>query len=398
MRQTQLIAILLASFASLLLASCNANLSELRKGERDLFSSIKEFNKNKRGHNLALKNRLLTGNIRYPEKKTSLAGAIFHKAKFTNLQLTDVDMTSAQFSQTLFENGEFLNVTLNNASFKDVTFKNVKFVSLGFDNASFEDVTFDNCEFHDVRSKKTNFKNVAFKNTDFYRTSFDESTLAKVNWSECEFHRSAIADSSLTDVNLNNFKWIGGGFYSNSVHRMEMSKIEIFEGTISRGDYTQLKITDSAITESGIAGAKFKDVIFDNVSLIETSFMHNDFHNLTILDSKLDKFHIGHGSIDAFQLEGSKANYFTLYDVKLKNMNVKKSLFTFTLDIDSCELEDVIFENVEFADFFSSVDLYFSENKIKNLRLKDISYGSRYRYSEYNEANEFINSDKFKGM
>jgi uncharacterized protein YjbI with pentapeptide repeats len=398
MRQLSLITILLASVTSLLLASCNANLSELRKGERDLFSSIKEFNKNKSGHNLALKNRFLIDNIRYPEKKTFLAGAIFHKAKFINLELHGVDMTSAQFSQTLFESVTFTNVTLNNASFEDVTFKNVKFEDTGLDNASFEDVTFDNCSFHGVRSKKNNFKNVAFKNTDFYRTSFDESTLTKVNWSEGHFYHSTIADSSLTDVNLKNFKWRGSGFDSNSVHRMEMSKMEIFEGTFERGDYTQLKITDSTITESWIGRAKLKDVIFDNVSLIGTTFNNNDFHNLTILDSKLDKFHIVHGSIDAFQIEGSKANYFTLYKVKSKNISVKKSLFTFMLDIESCELEDVLFENVEFADFFSSIYLYFYENKIKNLRLKDISYGSRYKYLEHSGANEFINSDKFKGM
>ena len=118
MRQLSLITILLVSVTSLLLASCNANLSELRKGERDLFSSIKEFNKNKSGHNLALKNRFLIDNIRYPEKKTFLAGAIFHKAKFINLELAGVDMTSAQFSQTIFKNVKFSDSACSARAFK----------------------------------------------------------------------------------------------------------------------------------------------------------------------------------------------------------------------------------------------------------------------------------------
>ena len=398
MRRISLTVILLASFISVLFTSCMFSLKELTKDERELFSSIKEFNKNKSGHNLALKNRFLIDNIRSPEKKTFLAGAIFHKAKFINLELTGVDMTSAQFSQTLFENVKFTNLTLNDASFEDVTFKNVKFEGIALDNASFEGVTFENCEFQGVRSKKTTFKKAEFKNTDFYRTRFTESTLTEVNWSGGESTSFVISDSALTDVNLKNFKWRAGGLYSNSVNRMEMSKIEMVEGTFSRGDHTQLKITDSTITESGIDGAKLKDVIFDNVSLIRTTFEGNDFHNLTISNSKLDELSIIKSLIDTFRIEKSKLASFSLFNVKSKNISVKKSLFTFALDIESCELEDVLFENVEFADFFSSIDLNFNENKIKNLKLKDISYGSRYKYSEGNEANEFINSDKFKGM
>ncbi|MCQ2078871.1 MAG: pentapeptide repeat-containing protein, partial [archaeon] len=215
--------------------------------------------------------------------------------KLSDLDLSDMNLTSFDFSYGRMENTLLRNGILTNACFFKTQMSGSNLEDCDIGGTMFKDCSMDKCSFNRSKVTSATFENVLLDSASFVEAEISSIHIGDIRLRDAAFTRSNVRSASFTEVNLDHSNFQESTLTDVTFGRCHMAN-SIFIGCTS---------SESTFDDSVLKGGNFRGAMMSNTTMTDSNFSECEFTDANVTSAMMGRSLFSNSSCENVNFTGS---------------------------------------------------------------------------------------------